>query len=300
VFWSDLLTAGMASAAAGSDAEVLAALWDLVWAGEVTNDSFAPLRAAVGHGTGPRRGGTGGRGGRPRLARLTRVVPPAGAGRWSLVAPLLSPAPAPTAAMHARALQLLERLGVATREAVLAEGLAGGFSAVYPVLKVLEERGQARRGYFVAGLGAAQFALPGAVERLRDARQGEGDEAVAVLLSATDPAQPYGAALAWPETRGAGRPARNASASVVLVDGAPAAWFDRRGHHVVTFAAAEDDDRWLSALVSQVKDGRVRSVEVRKIDGEAVASLPPAGAVIAERLVAAGFVHGYRGLVLRG
>src|SRR5206468_8095749 len=114
--------------------------------------------------------------------------PPAGAGRWSLVAPLLEPRPTTTEAAHARALQLLERYGVLTREAALGEGAEGGFADVYPVLKALEERGQVRRGYFVAGLGAAQFALPGAVDRLRSFREpGDGVQ----VLAATDPAQPY-------------------------------------------------------------------------------------------------------------
>jgi ATP-dependent Lhr-like helicase len=297
VFWPELVQA----ASGATEAEVLAALWDLAWAGEATNDSFAPLRAAVGKagargGAAPRRA-VGGRG-RPRPVRLGRIVPEAGAGRWSLVAPLVEPSPPATAALHARALQLLERHGVVTREAVLAEGSAGGFSAVYPVLRALEERGQVRRGYFVTGLGAAQFALPGAVERLRDARGSDGDEAVPVVLSATDPGQPYGAALSWPEPRGTGRPARVASATVLLVDGAVAAWHDRRGHHLVTFEAAEPDDRWLAALVEQVKDGRWRSIEVRKIDGQPVMGDSVDAALVA-RLRSAGFAQGYRGLVLR-
>ena len=189
-----------------SDAELLVALWDLVWAGEVTNDSFAPVRAVLGGASpqgrhGPRQGRLGGR---PRPGRLNRIGPPAGQGRWSLVAPLLSPAPTPTEAAHAQALQLVERYGVVTREAVLAEGVVGGFSNVYGVLKVLEERGQVRRGYFVDGLGAAQFAVPGAVDRLRaeretpDPRIRPDDIPPPIVLAATDPAQPYGASLAWP------------------------------------------------------------------------------------------------------
>jgi ATP-dependent Lhr-like helicase len=161
---------------------VLTALWDLVWGGLVTNDSHAPLRAHVG-GRPARRAN----GGRPRPGRLARLGPPAGSGRWSLVAPLLTPHPSPTEAAHTRALQLLERYGVLTREAALGEGLEGGFAGVYPVLKALEERGRVRRGYFVAGLGAAQFALPGAVDRLRAHRE-PGDSVC--VLAATDPAQP--------------------------------------------------------------------------------------------------------------
>ena len=174
------------------------AIWDLVWAGEVTNDSLAPLRSLLAGGgiTPPKRRSA--RRGPARPTRLTRLGPPAAAGRWSLVAPLLEPTPTPTEAAHAQATQLLERYGVITRETVLAEGVVGGYASVYPVLKVLEERGRCRRGYFVAGLGAAQFALPGAVDRLRNARAdqpGDLDDAAPIGLAATDPAQPYGASL---------------------------------------------------------------------------------------------------------
>ena len=210
----------------------------------------------------------------------------------------MDPRPSPTEAAHARALQLLERYGVLTREAALGEGAEGGFAGVYPVLKALEERGQVRRGYFVDGLGAAQFALPGAVDRLRAARD-TPDPAIhpesvppALVLASTDPAQPYGAALAWPATPG--RPARSATSVVVLRAGTPLVWFDRRGHHLVTFPEAARDPSWADALVELVKDGRARSIEVRKVDGEPVVD------EIAAVLRAAGFVDGYRGLVVRG
>jgi ATP-dependent Lhr-like helicase len=281
------------------DAELLAALWDLVWAGEVTNDSLAPLRAVLAGGTAkPGRAAAGGRSRvRPRPGRLTRIGPPAGAGRWSLVSALLGVPPSSTEIAHAQALQLLERHGVVTREVVLAEGVTGGFSAVYGVLKVLEERGQVRRGYFVDGLGAAQFALPGAVDRLRAVREvpdplvhPEGVPAP-IVLAATDPAQPYGAALAWPES--AGRPARSAGAVVVLRRGRALAWFDRRSHHLVTFPAARDDDSWADALARLVKDGRDRAIEIRKIDGGS------ANHPAADSLRRVGFADGYRGLALR-
>ncbi|MGE3685794.1 MAG: helicase-related protein, partial [Acidimicrobiia bacterium] len=295
-FWQQL----RAAAPGAADAEVLAALWDLVWAAEITNDSFAPLRAVLG-GAGrrkpsPARGGAKRLPGRPRPGRLTAIGPPAGAGRWSLVAPLLEPAPRPTEAAHAIALQLLERHGVLSREAVLAEGVAGGFTSVYGVLKVLEERGQVRRGYFVTGLGAAQFALPGAVDRLRSVREAPDElrtsDTAALVLAATDPAQPYGAALSWPVSPC--RPARSAAALVVLGDGEPLVWLDRRGHHLVTFPRTAGDSRWADALASLVKDGRVRSLEVRKVDGAPIADGP-----LRTQLRAAGFVDGYRGLVLR-
>ena len=169
-FWSDLTRAAHQAGQPADDAVVLTALWDLVWAGLVTNDSLAPLRALVDGGRA-RAGRRPSRSrGRPRPGRLSASGPPAAAGRWSLVAPLLQPAPSATEAAHARALQLLERYGVLTREAALGEGAEGGFAGVYPVLKALEERGQIRRGYFVAGLGAAQFAVAGAVDRLRGER----------------------------------------------------------------------------------------------------------------------------------
>jgi ATP-dependent Lhr-like helicase len=298
-FWNGLRAASPES----TTAEILAALWDLVWAGEVTNDSFAPLRSYLG------AKGVGGRSTksmphqRPRPGRLTRIGPPLGAGRWSLVAPLLEPQPASTAVAHASALQLLERYGVVTREAVLAEGVRGGYASVYGVLKVLEERGRARRGYFVAGLGAAQFGLPGAVDRLRSARETPDAELhpdalpAPVVIAATDPAQPYGAALSWPESPG--RPARSAGAVVVIRAGEPLVWFDRRSHHLVTFpgaTGATGDLAWAEALATLVKDGRARSVEVRKVNGEPLGPVGP----WADALRGAGFVEGYKGFVARG
>jgi ATP-dependent Lhr-like helicase len=282
---------------------LLAALWDLVWAGEVTNDSLAPIRAVLG-GASPKAAAAHGAArlrGRPRPGRLNRIGPPAGQGRWSLVAPLLLPAPTPTESAHAQALQLVERYGVVTREAVLAEGVVGGFANVYGVLKVLEERGQVRRGYFVDGLGAAQFAVPGAVDRLRAVRETPDpvihpdDVPAPIVFAATDPAQPYGAALAWPDSPG--RPSRSANALVVLRAGEALAWFDRKGRHLVTFPATKSDGAWADALVSMVKDGRASSVEVRKVDGATLAEAPPD---VLDRLRVAGFSDGYRGLVFRG
>jgi len=294
-FWHQLRGAAPSS----TDSELLAALWDLVWAGEVTNDSLAPLRALLGSKR-TAKSGTAHLRQRPRPGRLNRIGPPAGAGRWSLVEPLLHPPPTATQSAHAAALQLLERYGVVTREAVLAEGTVGGFASVYGVLKVLEERGQARRGYFVDGLGAAQFAVPGAVDRLRAARERPDGELhpelvpAPVVLAATDPAQPYGAAMPWPESPG--RPARNAGALVVLRAGVPLVWFDRRSGHVVTFPEAAADPGWAEALATLVKDGRARSVEVKKLNGETVVP----GAEAATALRGAGFTESYRGFVVRG
>ena len=292
-FWNQLRSATTDA----TDGELLAALWDLVWAGEVTNDSLAPLRAMLSGGKASRSSAAPR--GRPRPGRLTRIGPPSGTGRWSLLAPQRLPAPSPTQAAHAAALQLLERYGVVTREAVLAEGVKGGYAATYGVLKVLEERGQVRRGYFVAGLGAAQFALAGAVDRLRSAREVADallhPELVPapVVLSATDPAQPYGAALDWPESPG--RASRTAGAVVVLRTGIPLAWFDRRSSHLVTFPESAEGS-WAEALATLVKDGRQRSIEVRKVNG---APIERRGAE-ASALLAAGFIEGYRGFTLRG
>jgi ATP-dependent helicase Lhr and Lhr-like helicase len=304
-FWPDLLRA---SEVADEDL-VLSALWDLVWAGEVTNDTYAPVRA-LGGGRSPR--GTS-RGGRPRPGRLTRLGPPSAQGRWSstrelIASPSAAPSTAPrgstdraaaTARAHALAGQLLERHGVLTREALRVEAVTGGFSAVYPVLKALEEAGQVRRGYVVAGLGAAQFAVAGAIDRLRSYRDptpGRGDEAepAPVLLAATDPAQPYGGALAWPPSTG--RPARAAGAFVLLVAGTPAAYVERGGRSLVTFDHPVPAERWLPALRDLVLTGRLRKLEVVKVDGTAVHDADGWPA----RLEAAGFTPGFRGFTLRG
>ena len=283
-FWPDLVEAVAAVELPYDDASVLAALWDLVWAGAVTNDSFAPVRALGSRSSATRRG-------RARPGRLSRLGPPTGSGRWSLVAPLAEPRSSPTESAHARAMRLLERYGVVTREAALGEGAVGGFAGVYPVLKALEERGHVRRGYFVAGLGAAQFALPGAVDRLRAER--DPDPGEPLVLAATDPAQPYGASLRWPVS--VGRPARAAGAFVVLVEGAPLVYLERGARSLVTFSGAAADPRWAAALRSLVTSGRLRRIEIAKVDGSPVRESGP----VVEALVAAGFADGYRGLVAR-
>ncbi|MPY91724.1 MAG: DEAD/DEAH box helicase [Acidimicrobiia bacterium] len=289
-FWADLVAAVSRAGAPYDDQSVLVALWDLVWAGYVTNDSLAPLRAFT-RGATARSPAKGSKARRPRPGRLARLGPPAGAGRWSLVAPLLEPVPSATEVAHARALQLLERYGVLTREAALGEGAEGGFAGVYPVLKALEERGQVRRGYFVDGLGAAQFALAGAVDRLRRARDA-ADDAAPLLLAATDPAQPYGASLPWPQS--AGRPARATGAHVVLVAGDAVAYLERGGRSLLTFPAAAEHPGWPAALRALLERGRARQVQVTKVDGEQVGASPQA-AVLRE----AGFEDSYKGLVLR-
>jgi ATP-dependent Lhr-like helicase len=280
-FWPDLV----AAAGTADEALLLTALWDLVWNGEVTNDTFGPLR--VPRRAGARRTTRA----RPQPGRLARLGPPAGAGRWSLVAPLLEPEPTPTEAAHATALQLLDRNGIVTREAVRAEGVAGGFAGVYPVLRALEEAGRTRRGWFVAGLGAAQFALPGAVDRLRAHRKIDEEERGRVLvLAATDPAQPFGAALSWPESMG--RPARAAGAYVVIADGGCAAYIERGGKVLLTFGTTPVEV-WADALVEARKEGRLPRLQLERIDDEPARRSPHAAA-----LRSAGFADGYKGLTL--
>jgi ATP-dependent Lhr-like helicase len=304
-----------AAAGGGSDRQVLDALWDLVWFGDVTNDTFAPLRAL--------RRRRPARDARRRPGRLTSLGPPEAAGRWSLVEPHdaadvtaepgaesgngTGPAsgrprrPSPTERLHATSLALLDRHGVVTREAVASEGIDGGFSAVYPILRALEEAGRIRRGYFVDGLGAAQFALAGAIERLRTMRDPARSPAErdTYLLAAADPANPYGAAIPWPR-RGEDdrRPLqRAAGAYVVLVDGVAAIYLERGGGTLQTLPAADDPEVAevaARALRTLVEDHRVRELVITKVDG-----LPIAESPFRDLLVAAGFGQGYRGLVLK-
>ncbi len=275
---------------AGSESELLDAVWDLVWAGEVTNDTFAALRAL----SLPRSRSKS----QPRPGRLTALGPPRAAGRWSLVSDLVGEERTPTERGHALATTLLERHGVVTREAVASEGIIGGYAAVYPVLKAMEESGRARRGYFVAGLGAAQFALPGAVDRLRAARD---DEASSVrVLAATDPAQPYGAALAWPRSAGDERlPLQRAAGSyVVLVDGEAVLYLERGGRGILQLPAAADPSitrRAVAALPSLVAPGGpMRELRLERVDRG-----PVAESSLADALRDVGFHTGYRGYVLR-
>jgi ATP-dependent helicase Lhr and Lhr-like helicase len=285
------------AAGGGSDREMLDALWDLVWAGEVTNDTFAPLRAL--RWKRPSGSGAGARAASRRPGRLTALGPPEAAGRWSLVEPAADVTP--TERLHAQALALLERHGVLTREAVAAEGVEGGFAGVYPILRALEEAGRIRRGYFVDGLGAAQFALPGALDRLRAVRDGdEGSGAPTVnVLAAADPANPYGAALAWPRRGDDDRRPfqRAAGAYVVIVDGLAALYLERGGATLQTLSAADDPGVRQSALAGLreiVTGGRLRELVIRKIDGVDVADSP-----WRPFLLEAGFSAGYRGLALR-
>ena len=282
-FWPDLV------AAVGIEvADVLPVLWELVWNGEVTNDAWAPLRAK-------RRYGMPAAERRPRRFSRSRVSGDvATAGRWSPTGRLFA-GDAASRAPDRRALAelLLERQGIVTRDGVRAEGIPGGYGAVYGELRALENVGACRRGYFVEGLGGAQFALPGAVERLRELRDADEDDAL--VLAAAEPAQPYGGVLPWPR-RAAARAARVAGAHVVLLGGEAALYVERGGRSLLPLR--DPDPEWLrpalTALVEWVRADRGRRLSVERFDGSPVVesdALP--------LLVEAGFLAGPRRAVLR-
>jgi ATP-dependent Lhr-like helicase len=279
LFWYDLLHA------TGLEAEAaLPALWELVWAGEATNDAWQPLRAERRYAV-PRAAVSRGR--PRRFSRRRAEAITATQGRWSSAARLFSGDP------DARSLAelLLERQGIVTRDGVRAEGVRGGYGAVYGELRKLETIGLCRRGYFVEGLGGAQFALAGAVERLRE-RPAEGS---VLVLAAADPAQPYGAALPWPKRAGA-RAARVAGAHVVLLDGEAVLYVERGGRSLVPLR--EPEEAWLreslDALVAHARRTGARRIAVERFDGRPVAETE-----VMPLLVDAGFLAGPRRAVLR-
>jgi ATP-dependent helicase Lhr and Lhr-like helicase len=306
-----------------NDSEVADAIWDLVWAGLLSNDTLAPLRVMLGGQSRraaaparaaprPRPGGAGRRYGFGRPSMPTRTGPPTVSGRWSLVpgrgAADGSDEVDQTVRAHALALTLLERHGVLTRGAVAAERITGGFAAVYPVLRAMEEAGQCRRGYFVEGLGGAQFALPGAVDRMRALadRPRPGDPAAraslaaerAVVLAAADPAQPYGAALPWPDRpdESAHRPGRKAGALTVLVDGSLALYVERGGRTLLSWTDDGDLlDLAAGALATAVRGGALGRLTVERADGLRAGGDSP----LSLALEAAGFRPTPRGLRLR-
>jgi ATP-dependent Lhr-like helicase len=283
--------------------ELLDAMWDLVWAGTITNDTFLPLRSLRWP-----RGGRDRSAARPRLGATGRMGPPEGAGRWSLVSEAIATAvalaggspPSETERRHATALRLLERYGIVTRDEVAAEDVPGGFAAVYPVLREMEDRGRVRRGYFVEGLGGAQFALPAAVDRLRAERPSPDEDPQAtggiLVLAASDPANPYGVALAWPQPDDASATyPRTAGAYVALADGEPVVYLERSRRAIRTFrpfARPEVAAHALRALARPAPDGSRRLVRLERIDGDPVLASPHRDLVIA-----AGFQRTYRGLV---
>ena len=276
LFWYDLL------AATGLEGEVaLPALWDLVWAGEATNDAWQPLRASRRfQAARPEK--------RPRrFSRARSNAITATQGRWSSTAGLFPGDPDP----RALAELLLERHGIVTRDGVRAEGIPGGYAPVYRELRKLETLGVCRRGYFVEGLGGAQFALPGAVERLRE----KPEEEAALVLAAADPAQPYGAALSWPKRSGA-RAARVAGAHVVLLGGEAALFVERGGRSLVPLR--DPDEGWLrtalAALVEHARASGLKRLAVERFDGSPVGETE-----VMPLLLEAGFLAGPRRAVLR-
>jgi len=308
------------------DQALAGAVWDLVWGGLVTNDTLAPLRARIGAGRTTHRrrpAAPRGRYGPPRPTLPSRTGPSAMAGRWWRLPEREAD---PTRRAHALAEVLLDRHGVVIRGAVLAERAPGGFAGVYPVLRAFEESGTCRRGYFVDGLGAAQFASPGAVDRLRGyaADRPEASPAgtgPALVLAATDPANAYGAALPWPDrpaaapeqpspirptsgppasptASGGHKPGRKAGALVVLVDGRLVLYVERGGRSLLSWS---DDPDVLQpaadALALAVREGSLGSIAVQRADGGPV--LAETG-VLAGALAAAGFRATPRGLRLRG
>jgi ATP-dependent Lhr-like helicase len=280
------------------DKALSAALWDLVWSGHVTNDTLAPARALL------RAGRTSHRSRRtpPRTGRMpTRTGPPETAGRWSLLPEVDTD---PTRRAHAIAERLLDRHGIVTRGAVAAEGVPGGFAAAYKVLTAFEDSGRTRRGYFVEGLGAAQFGSAGAVDRLRSFSEvAPGSEAAAVTLAATDPANPYGAALPWPPPdteEGGHRPGRKAGALVVLVNGRLVLYVERGGRTLLTWGSDDDAGDLLPAaqsLAAAARSGAMGDLTVERVDGEALlgSGLTP----VRQALQDAGFISTPRGLRLR-
>ncbi|QNE74590.1 DEAD/DEAH box helicase [Streptomyces finlayi] len=293
-----------------TDPQLADALWDLTWSGRLTNDTLAPLRALLG--SGRTAGSTAHRARRSvprgRYGSLTaaarpasRTGPPTVSGRWSL---LPAAEPEPTHRAHALARTLLDRHGVVTRGAVQAEGVEGGFSATYRILAAFEDNGQARRGYVVEGLGAAQFAMEGAVDRLRAAstardRSDPGTAPRAVVLAAADPANAYGAALPWPEPPdGAGhKPGRKAGALVVLVDGELTLYMERGGKTLLAWPTDPDDPALRAAaeaLASAARAGALGTVTVERTNGASSLTSP-----LGRTLEAAGFLATPRGLRLR-
>jgi ATP-dependent Lhr-like helicase len=298
------------AAGGGYPGESIDALWSLVWRGLITNDSLHALRAYIAR---PETARTARRVQTGAVFRSRRTTPPTAQGRWALLPLRGSDAPSATESSHALALQLLNRYGVLMREAVAAENVPGGFSAVYDVLKALEESGRIRRGYFVAGLGATQFALPAAVDLLRQLRIAPDPEKPEfVQLAAADPANPYGSVLPWPELPVAEEDAesaprvltRGAYAEVNLCNGKLIAWLRRNNPNVLIFLPGEEPERTQMAAglahflwtrgQERMHGGSREGVLVTTINGQPVAAHP-----MARFLMDAGFHPGPLGMHLR-
>jgi len=286
------------------DSALAADLWELVWAGLVGNDTFAPVRSLLAGGRtahqtarAPQRSRLHRGRSLPRPTLPTRGGVPTVAGRWSVL-PL--PDASATRRAHALGETLLERYGVVTRGSVMAEGVVGGFALAYRTLSGFEETGRCRRGYFVEGLGAAQFATGGTIDRLRSFTPVDSQEprpATAIALAATDPANPYGAALPWPALPEgtAHRPGRKAGALVVLADGALVLYVERGGKSVIAFS----DDPDLLAEGARALAGIIRTGGVRKLAVETVNGSFVIGSIVGDALQAAGFSAVPQGLRMR-
>ncbi|MGJ3508767.1 ATP-dependent helicase [Enemella sp. A6] len=280
-FFSTLSTAGPGAAEE---------LWQLVWDGLVTNDTLAPLRQRLAGGRTTHKARVPAARGRSRhRARIAGNLPtPGPPGRWSLT-PTMELDATQEALLTADI--LLDRYGVLTRGSVVAEDIPGGFARVYQVLSAAEAAGKVRRGYFVEGLGAAQFADTGAIDRLRT-----GTDQPVLIVAATDPANPYGAALGWPETP-AHRPARKAGALVLLADGALIGYLERGGRTMLTWPATDDQITEAAAqLVALVRSGRMSGLSIDRIDG---ADIHTAEHPWVAAMLAAGFHHLPRGIRIR-
>ena len=299
------------AAGGGFPQETVDTIWDLVWKGLLTNDTLHALRAYSSPPERTRRPGKG------TMFRSRRLIPPSAEGRWTLVS---SPSAATTTWATAMANQLLVRHGVVTRDVTAIEHLPGGFSSIYPVLRRLEETGRIRRGYFVAGLGAAQFAQPGAVDLLRDVRD-DRDEIVTVTISATDPANPYGLLIPWPlrldeaasepassrsgqapRNAGARGATRTAGARVIIVNGRAAAWIGRGDRQLIVSVPDDEPEqsrigramaRELVAIAGRAPEGR-RGWLIEEINGK-----PASGDPSSRFLLGAGFTSTAMGLQLR-
>ena len=290
----------------GYPGETLDAIWNLVWRGMLTNDALHALRAYCARPAASAKQGK--RVHQQSGFRSRRTTPPTAQGRWALNASAFAEARSATAWSHAMAQQLLTRYGVVFRETAHAEGLAGGFSAVYDVLKAMEESGRVRRGYFAADLGATQFAMPAAVDLLRSLRaEREGERCEMLMLAATDPANPYGALLRWPAGGDAASSlTRSVGARVVLCDGALVAYLRRGNPNVQVFLPEEEPSRGqVARALSEFLVARVRGDREDEPTGRAgmlitsVNGAPVAQSEMARVLLDAGFVQGAMGFNVR-
>jgi ATP-dependent Lhr-like helicase len=291
----------------GYPGETLEALWSLVWQGLLTNDGMAALRAycerpSTSSRKPPRRIN------QQAVFRSRRTTPPTAQGRWVLNAAAFAEGRSATEWSHAIAQQLLTRYGVVFRETAHAENLRGGFSAIYDVMKALEESGKIRRGYFAADLGATQFAMPAAVDLLRSLRVQQDPERVEILqLAATDPANPYGALMRWPAAPDEGSSlTRSVGARVILYDGALVAYLRRGNPNLQVFLPEDEPQR--SHVTQRLAEFLVERVQGERGEDDAgrvgmliatVNGIAVAESAMARALLDAGFAAGAMGFNVR-